>query len=516
MPETHSAVPGYRGTPTVEWDPLEPTDFSQARDFLRQFYAEHLTTGTPEARLRQVEAEIAATGTYQHTAAELTFGARVAWRNASRCIGRLYWNSMLVLDRRDSRTSERIFADVVEHLHIAAGSRSRVEAKSSTATTRDAGKSGRRAAAKETPKETVREAADGTADEAAAGAASESRPDNQGQLRPTISVFPAAVPGRPYVRIWNEQLIRYAGYATPDGGTIGDPRYLEFTRAMTARGWSGKGDAFDVLPLAIETPTEGVTLHELPSHAILEVPLEHPEHRWFAELGLRWHAIPAIANMRLEIGGVHYPAAPFNGWYMGAEIGARNLADEDRYNMLPIVAARLGMDTTRDATLWRDRALVELNIAVLWSFEKAGIRISDHHTEARRFLQHIAREERAGRDVPADWTWIVPPISGGTTPVFHRYYPEADLRPGFYLDSLARDLGRFGEVSGGGAAAEAEPATCPVDHDQTAAEGSATAQRRDADQRLPLHPIRAAVPPPSVHRADPDLFDDSESGASAA
>ena len=89
---------------------------------------------------------------------------------------------------------------------------------------------------------------------------------------------------------------------------------------------------------------------------------------------------------------------------MGAEIGARNLADADRYNMLPVVAARLGLDTTRESTLWRDRALVELNIAVLWSFEQAGIRISDHHTESRRFLTHIAREERAGRDVPADWT----------------------------------------------------------------------------------------------------------------
>ena len=27
--------------------------------------------------------------------------------------------------------------------------------------------------------------------------------------------------------------------------------------------------------------------------------------------------------------------APFNGWYMGTEIGARNLADADRYDLLP-------------------------------------------------------------------------------------------------------------------------------------------------------------------------------------
>ena len=52
--------------------------------------------------------------------------------------------------------------------------------------------------------------------------------------------------------------------------------------------------------------------------------------------------MPAITNMRLEIGGIDYPAAPFNGWYMGTEIGARNLADADRYDLLPVIAARHG------------------------------------------------------------------------------------------------------------------------------------------------------------------------------
>jgi nitric-oxide synthase len=69
---------------------------------------------------------------------------------------------------------------------------------------------------------------------------------------------------------------------------------------------------------------------------------------------------------------------------------------------------------------------------VLWSFGRAGVKISDHHTESGRFLAHLRSEERAGRQVPADWTWIVPPMSGGITPVFHRYYHEADERPNFY------------------------------------------------------------------------------------
>jgi nitric-oxide synthase len=125
---------------------------------------------------------------------------------------------------------------------------------------------------------------------------------------------------------------------------------------------------------------------------------------------------------------------------MGTEIGARNLADEGRYALLPLVARQLGLDTSHEATLWRDRALVELNVAVLHSFTRHGVRISDHHTESRRFLTHVAREARDGRIVPAEWTWIVPPMSGAATPVFHRYYPERVLRPTFVLDAQAAEL----------------------------------------------------------------------------
>ena len=266
---------------------------------------------------------------------------------------------------------------------------------------------------------------------------------NHGQIRPTITVFAPDTPERPGPRIWNEQLIRYAGYRRPDGGVDGDPRYVAFTEAVQRMGWpGGAGTQFDVLPLVIQGDDEKPALFELPHDAVLEVPITHPRYPWFARLGLRWHAVPAISSMCMEIGGICYPAAPFNGWYMGAEIGARNLADAGRYNLLPIVAERLGLDTSRERSLWRDSALVELNLAVLHSFTEAGVTVTDHHTESRRFLTHIAREERAGRIVPADWSWIVPPISGSTTPVFHRYYDEADLRPNYVSHPESQALAR--------------------------------------------------------------------------
>ena len=60
---------------------------------------------------------------------------------------------------------------------------------------------------------------------------------------------------------------------------------------------------------------------------------------------------------------------------MGTEIGARIFSDVQRYNQLPNVAKVMGLDTSSDRTLWRDRALVELNVAVLYSFEKAGVNV---------------------------------------------------------------------------------------------------------------------------------------------
>ncbi|WP_308169717.1 nitric oxide synthase oxygenase [Acrocarpospora catenulata] len=351
----------------------EGVDAGAAEEFLRLYHDENPSAGSIRPRLREVLAEIDRTGTYTHTPGELAFGARVAWRNSSRCIGRLYWRSLRVRDRRQVDTADGIVEECVEHLRVAT---------------------------------------------------------NHGRIRPTITVFAPARQGRPAARFHNEQLIRYAGYRQDDGSVVGDPLSTAVTEQAQELGWQGQGGRFDVLPLLIEVKGE-TELRELPADVIMEVPISHPHYPWFAELGLRWHAVPAISNMCLEIGGVCYPAAPFNGWYMGTEIGARNFADTGRYDQLPLIAERLGLDTSSDRTLWRDHALVELNVAVLHSFAAAKVTMTDHHTEARRFLTHLEKEESSGRVCPADWSWIVPPLSGSLTPVFHRYYDEVTLTPGF-------------------------------------------------------------------------------------
>lgn len=55
---------------------------------------------------------------------------------------------------------------------------------------------------------------------------------------------------------------------------------------------------------------------------------------WLAEMGIRWYGLPAVSCIMFDCGGLEFSAAPFNGWFMGTEIGARDLCDVQRYNLL--------------------------------------------------------------------------------------------------------------------------------------------------------------------------------------
>ena len=389
-----------------------------ARSFLELMRSEQrIDAESGAARLRQITHSVARTGRYSMDPTELTHACRVAWRNSSRCIGRLPWRTLTVLDVRDRESAEEIFQACVDHVRLAT---------------------------------------------------------NGGRIKPVMSVFAADVDGRPRARIWNPQLIRYAGWRRSDGTVLGDPLHVGFTSVLEHLGWQpAERTAFTVLPVAIQLGSGRPQLFELPADAVLEVPIRHPEFPWFAELGLRWHALPMVCGMSLEAGGLHYSAAPFNGWYMGTEIGARNLADTDRYDQLPVIARGLGLSTRSSTNLWRDRALLELNVAVLHSFRADGVRIVDHHSAADQFMTHLHREQEQGRETPGDWSWLVPPMSGSTTPVFHRYYATGELTPGFRdrpaaWASPSTAAGPVpGPVSGPvrePARAVPRPGVCPVTH----------------------------------------------------
>ena len=360
---------------------LEQTEFSpsllqEASEYLRLFYQEQsLRDVQLQKRLSAIAQDYQQSYTYWHTEDELAFGAKVAWRNSSRCIGRIFWESLIVRDLRHLTTAEEIFAAIVDHIQQAT---------------------------------------------------------NGGNIRSTISIFAPDSPGQPGIRIWNPLLIRYAGYRQSDGSIVGDPAQVKLTEICQQMGWVGLGTSFDVLPLIIQMPGQKPQWFELPKSVVMEVPITHPDYDWFAELGLKWHALPAVSDWRLEIGGISYSAAPFNGWYLSTEIGARNFGDVQRYDLLPTVAKRLGLNTRSKLSLWKDRALLELNQAVLHSFSQCGVTMVDHHTASAQFMRHWQQETEAGRTVPADWGRIVPPLSASTMKVFHLQMQDICLKPNFF------------------------------------------------------------------------------------
>jgi len=346
-----------------------------AERFIRMCYGElEKSPQETEQRLKEVRTSIEEQGTYAHTAEELEHGAKMAWRNSNRCIGRFFWETLYVFDARDAKTEEQMADALLRHIEYAS---------------------------------------------------------NGGRIRPTITVFAPPREGEEQLRIWNHQLIRYAGYET-EYGILGDPVSLELTKLCESLGWKGEGTHFDVLPLVLQLGARKPRYFEIPRELVIEVPIVHPENAAFADLYLKWYGVPIVADMRLEIGGLDYLAAPFNGWYMGTEIGARNFADQERYNLLPRVAALMGLDTSRETTLWKDKALVELNVAVLHSFKEQGVTIVDHHTASQQFQRFEEREIKKGRAVTGDWTWLIPPISPAATHIFHSSYDNRMESPNFH------------------------------------------------------------------------------------
>lgn len=127
-------------------------------------------------------------------------------------------------------------------------------------------------------------------------------------------------------------------------------------------GWRGAETPgpFDILPYLVRDEQGRRAQFSLPAGTVRQVAIAHPRHPALARLGLRWYDVPCVSGIILTIGGIDYPCAPFNGFYMGTEIASRNLADRQRYDLLRAVARSLGLDPDEASpALWRhgtDRA----------------------------------------------------------------------------------------------------------------------------------------------------------------
>jgi nitric-oxide synthase, bacterial len=359
-----------------------PPMLTEAAEFLRICQREKGPGVVPPERADEVARQVREAGTYRHTTAELRYGAQLAWRNALDCIGKGAWQKLIVRDARAAVTADEVFDACLGHL------------RSST---------------------------------------------NGGRIRPVLTVMSPQDAAGQGIRIWNGQLVRYAGYRSAGGSVVGDGGTVRFTEAVRSLGWTGNGSPFDVLPLVIQAPGDRPRWYEIPRDAVLEVPITHPDFPWFGDLGLRWYAHPAISNQLLRIGGISYPAAPFSGWYTCTEIAAQNLADPGRYNVLPKIAERMGLDMSSSRTLWRDMALTALMRAVMHSYDERGVTIIDHHFAAAAFARHHRRETAAGRPTYARWSSLISVTGAYAQTVSRASCREEVILPNFFSQPVLGD-----------------------------------------------------------------------------
>ena len=60
-----------------------------------------------------------------------------------------------------------------------------------------------------------------------------------------------------------------------------------------------------------------------------------------------------------------------------------------------------------------------------------GVTIIDHHSASESFMKHLDNEQKLRGGCPADWVWIVPPMSGSIMPVFHQEMLVYKLKPNY-------------------------------------------------------------------------------------
>lgn len=338
--------------------------FDKAKTFITMMHKEfNIDDSETHQRIAEIKNQIDETTTYSHTTEELKYGAKVAWRQSNRCIGRLFWKNLEVRDLRHIETETDFLNSIEDHI------------------------------------------LDTT---------------NEGKIKPMISIYSNEI------KIYNEQLVRYAGY-----DNTGDPQSVKTTQLAEHTGWNSTPGDFNILPIIYRLNRMPVKHHILPPHIIKEVPIRHNDFPNLETLGLKWYAVPIISNMDLEIGGLYYHTAPFNGWYMETEIGVRNFTDEYRYNKLRNIADAFGFDTSKTTTYWRDRALLEFNYAVYHSFKNEGVSIVDHITASKQFKQFERQESESGRTVTGKWSWLTPPLSPSLVHNYHHGYDNTMRSPNF-------------------------------------------------------------------------------------
>jgi len=380
----HPGICKHGCIPSMHPHPHESVKDKLLREALEFQELFHHEMGSPveqrHRRKQEIMCEIEKTGTYSHTFEELQHGARVAWRNAPKCSNRKFWKELILIDQRHVTSNKGIWDACLDHAIRAL---------------------------------------------------------KGGVTSTFITVFAPCTPGHlDGPKIWNDQLMRYAAHHATDSSVIGDPVNLDFTTMLKENEnfqWKPKHiGAFDYLPVVVQGKEQPPEMFEFPETFDANVDMWHPYYPFIAEMKLKWYSVPLVCNLDLQIGGLTYTAAPFNGWYTTSEV-VRDLADEHRYDILKKVAACMGLDTDHHDSFWRDEALAVLHKVVLHSFSHAKRGIVDHHTLIRGFYQWYKSEMKFRGYCPGNWKWIIPPYASSQSQAYLALnkMTEYTLKPAF-------------------------------------------------------------------------------------
>lgn len=236
-------------------------------------------------------------GNWMQTSKELEFGIRRAWRNARKCIMRSHCEELQLVDLRAVTTSKDMAIELIKGMTAAF---------------------------------------------------------DDGNIRPTVFVFPPRAIDERGPMIWNSQVLSFAGYEIEDDSILGDPMNAQLTKDIIELGWKPPEtkSRWDLLPLVTMAFGDAPAVVELPPNLRQLVDIRHPRYSAeFERMDLKWVPFPALTRFGFDIGGVQYTATPFIGWFMDAEIGVRDLADSFRYNVLPEIALALGPEDIKSVSL---------------------------------------------------------------------------------------------------------------------------------------------------------------------
>lgn len=92
----------------------------------------------------------------------------------------------------------------------------------------------------------------------------------------------------------------------------------------------------------------------------------------------------------------------------------------------------IGYIAINGVTEYSRLSLIDVNITLtLNDFQVVGATIMDHHAASESFMKFMENEMKQRGGCPADWVWVVPPLSSSITPVFHQEMLLYKLKPSY-------------------------------------------------------------------------------------